>query len=259
MYLFSAFMGTLPEAFTYAEYARRGFFEMCAIAGINLAVLLVAHLIVQREYAEEPKVLRVQTIVLSLFTTLLIVIGLSKMMLYIEAYGLTPLRVYTSWFMVLLFLVFAVVMIRQLKRFNASRIIIAGFVVWFLILSYGNVDGMIANYNIRQYEEGSLQTLDIEALGSLSDAVVPPLYKTYQQLDTTNASESILAERIIAAIGEYSEESSGNENRREESQESENSKRKSRGFLDYNYQRYQADEIRETLSGQFIRLPDRSL
>jgi hypothetical protein len=40
VYLFSAFAGVLPEGFTtYAEYARRGFFELCGVAAINLFVL----------------------------------------------------------------------------------------------------------------------------------------------------------------------------------------------------------------------------
>ena len=37
--LFSAFAGVRPEGLTYAEYARQGFFELCGVAMINLAVL----------------------------------------------------------------------------------------------------------------------------------------------------------------------------------------------------------------------------
>ena len=41
-YFFSAFAGLLPSGFTYAEYARRGFFELIAVAAINLGLLLFA-------------------------------------------------------------------------------------------------------------------------------------------------------------------------------------------------------------------------
>ena len=42
-YFFSAFKGFLPEGgITYAQYARKGFFEMCTIAVINLAIVFVA-------------------------------------------------------------------------------------------------------------------------------------------------------------------------------------------------------------------------
>lgn len=35
-YLFSACVGILPESFTYAEYARQGFFELCGITAFNV-------------------------------------------------------------------------------------------------------------------------------------------------------------------------------------------------------------------------------
>ena len=35
-YLFAAFQGSLPEEFTYAEYARRGYFELCHNGAWNL-------------------------------------------------------------------------------------------------------------------------------------------------------------------------------------------------------------------------------
>jgi hypothetical protein len=83
-YLFSAFRGSLPDVFTYAEYARRGFFELCTVAGINLGVLAVAHLIVRRGPGEEPKALRLVTVAISLFTIMLIATALSKMVMYIN-------------------------------------------------------------------------------------------------------------------------------------------------------------------------------
>ena len=41
-YFFSAFRGLLPEEFTVAEYARRGFFEMSVIAVINFIVVSIS-------------------------------------------------------------------------------------------------------------------------------------------------------------------------------------------------------------------------
>ena len=47
-YLFSAFRDQLPAAMTYADYARRGFFELCAVTGINLVVMAAALLFTAR-------------------------------------------------------------------------------------------------------------------------------------------------------------------------------------------------------------------
>ena len=49
MILFSALAGKLPEAFTYAEYARRGFFELCQVSVWNLCILIMSDLFTSRK------------------------------------------------------------------------------------------------------------------------------------------------------------------------------------------------------------------
>ena len=229
-YLFSAFGGDLPEVFTYAEYARRGFFELCAVAGINLGILLVSHLTVKRSEDENPRTLRIETLLISLFTILLIATALSKMVMYIDAYGLTQLRVFTSWFMILLLFVFVVICIRQFKKFNSARLIILGFVLMFMALSYGNVDGVIAKYNIERYEAGTLTTFDADMLGSLSDAAVPHIYDMYLR---TGERDVEMRERLKAAIREREPDGRGS-------------------FREFNLQKHRADEIRALLRGEQI-------
>lgn len=224
-YLFSAFHNQLPELMTHAEYARRGFFELCAVAGINLAVITTAHLIVKRE---KVRVLQIETTALSLFTLMLIITAISKMVMYINTYGLTQLRVYTTWFMVVLFLIFAVIAVRQFKKFNATRVILVGFVVFFLIMSYGNVDGRIAAYNIDRYMNGTLESLDVKDLSGLSDAAVPYMYNLY--LDTENQS---LKTELKAAI--------------EKTPGSENMIPHQKTFRDFNFQSHAAQTIRNLL------------
>ena len=49
-YFFSAFSGFLPEGeVNYADYARKGFFEMCAISVINLAIVFTAWLLAKKK------------------------------------------------------------------------------------------------------------------------------------------------------------------------------------------------------------------
>jgi hypothetical protein len=194
-YLFSAFANRLPEMMTYAEYARRGFFELCTVAGINLVVITAAHLLAKRE---KIKVLQIETVALCVFTLMLILTAISKMVMYIDTYGLTQLRVYTSWFMLVLFFIFAVTAIRQFKQFNAARTLLIGFVVFFLLLSYGNIDGRIAAYNIDRYKNGTLESLDVKALGHLSEAAVPHLYALYQE--TSDQSLKVELKEALKAL-----------------------------------------------------------
>ena len=104
-YLFSAFAGIRPEMYTYSEYARKGFFELCGVAAVNLAVLLAANLFTKtdREYNRTLRWLNLQ---ISVLTLLLIGTAASKMVLYISAYGLTIRRIQTMVFMGWLAVVF---------------------------------------------------------------------------------------------------------------------------------------------------------
>ena len=231
-YLFSAFGGNLPNTFTYAEYARRGFFELCIVAGINLGVLAVSYFILKREPNEEPKIFRIETVLVSLFTILLIVTALSKMIMYIEAYGLTQLRVYTSWFMILLLFIFAVVCIRQFKKFNAIRIIIIGFVSLFVILTYSDIDGRIAEYNISRYKNGTLANLDIDMLDELSDAAIPYMYDLYLNTDKNDTATRQKLLTAIKSTNTYDDNS----------------------FRIFNLQKHEADRIRIMITSESMQV-----
>lgn len=173
-YHLAAFQEYLPAGFTYATYARRGFFELCAVAIINLGVLALLYVLCRREGDRLPAVIRGYGAGLCLMTLLLIAVALRKMLLYIDRYGLTPLRVYTSWFMVLLAVVFLLVGLSLLvPRLQASKAVVLAFVLWFGILQFANVDGLIARYNVTRYQAETLPAIDVSLFDSLSDTAVP--------------------------------------------------------------------------------------
>ncbi len=173
-YFTSAFAGLLPEGFTYAGYARQGFFQLCAVAVIDLLVLLAIRCFCRRAEERLPRSMRVYSVVLCVFTLLLIATALGKMMLYIRQYGLTPLRVYTSWFMVLLAVVFIILAVSQFwHTAKPLRAITAAFLVLFALLQFINVDGGIAAYNAARYRDGTLKSVDVSLFYELGDAAVP--------------------------------------------------------------------------------------
>lgn len=178
-YLFSAFTGDLPASMTYAEYARRGFFELCGIAAINLALIGFVYTFSKRKEGEYSRSLKILSGLLSMSTILLITTAISKMLMYISSYGLTRLRVYTLWFMVVLMLIFVLILIWHFRKYNLGRPIIIGFMVLFLALGFSNSDGLIAKYNVEKYERESSHTeitnFDIAMYADMSIAVVPHL------------------------------------------------------------------------------------
>ena len=181
-YLFSAFGGDLPASVTYAEYARQGFFQLAAVAAINLGVLGFTYLFTRRDGQRHPGIVRIPGLALTVLTLLLITTAISKMLLYMDQYGLTRLRVYVLWFMLVMFIVFVLLAIWQVRPFRVSSPIALVCVLSFLVLAWGNTDGMIADWNVGRYLEGHMRTIDVDYLRfSLSDAAVPALSELSDQ------------------------------------------------------------------------------
>ena len=169
-YFLSAFAGNLPDGYTYADYARQGFFELFAVALINLGVLCIMSLFSKKAGREKTKALKFYSIIISVFTIILIATAMSKMVMYIDNYGLTKLRLYTSWFMVLLALTFVMVIIKQFKfDMQFAKHFSIMFTIMFAILCFSRTEAIIARYNIKMYNSGYLDELDIHAILEMSD------------------------------------------------------------------------------------------
>lgn len=191
-YLFSAFSGDLPATYTYAEYARKGFFELCGIAGINLILIAFAYTCVKRNAREYPRSLKILTGAISIFTVLFVVTAMSKMLLYIESYGLTRLRVYTLWFMVVIMFVFLLIIIWHIKSVNVGKPIIIGIATLILLLSFANTDGLIAKKNIEDYQNKKTIELDTYMLGKLSNGAAPYINELANTTGDVELKEELL-------------------------------------------------------------------
>ena len=117
-YLFGAFTRTLPESFTVAEYARQGFFELCRVMAINFTLFWL----VTRTARRESKPVRWMAAALLIESMLFAVIALSKLALYISCFGLTPLRVQSTWLVCVLLFGSACVLYTHLTGKKSMRV-----------------------------------------------------------------------------------------------------------------------------------------
>ncbi len=202
-YFFSAFKGFLPDGeITYAEYARKGFFEMCAIAVINLIIVFVSLLLAKKQKGKVCFGVKAVATFISLFTLIIIATAISKMVLYIDAYGMTVKRLTTSAFMVFLGIVFISLAFKvYCRRINVIKTALATAGIIVLILGVFNVNTVCAEYNYQAYINSKLETIDIDALYELGDEGVPYLTKFAYAKDTELAEQ---AKRHLAKI--YCEE-----------------------------------------------------
>ena len=168
----SAFTGVLPQGYTYADYAREGFFQLCAVCAINGALYLFVSLFTRMGKGQGAQ--RGLLTALCLCSLILAATAASKMVLYIRTYGLTPLRVYSSWAMILLVAAFLLALIGAYwKKLNMVRALLVLFLVMFSSLCLCDTNALIADYNVRAYEQGRLDAVDTSVFWDLGDSAVP--------------------------------------------------------------------------------------
>ena len=97
---------------------------------------------------EENKGLRILNVVLSVLTLLLIVTAMSKLVMYIDVYGLTVNRILPQTFMIWMAVVYAAMILRQRKVFPMAKICIMTGAVLFVLLCVVPVEDCVQAYNI---------------------------------------------------------------------------------------------------------------
>jgi hypothetical protein len=199
-YFFSAFTGTRPDGWlSYSEYARQGFFELCGVAAINLALLTAANVLCKKPRAENI-VLRVFNIVLALITLLLIATAFSKMTLYIGAFGLTIQRILPCVFMVLLAFICIAVIVMQRVKFSIARASLIFGAVLFTALCLADTDSLVVRCNTDRYLSGTLAQYDTDILYRSGPAGVG------SALDVFNTtSDTVLKEKIRDYLADQKE------------------------------------------------------
>ena len=192
-YYVSGFVGVLPDSTSYAQYAREGFFQLCTVAVINLIVIFSIYLFMRRN--GKGVVMRILSLAFSAATLALISTAIAKMVLYINRYGLTPKRVYSSWFMLVLAVVFLLVCVKQFApKFKIVATTFFVTVAMFALLGLSGADSIIANYNVNAYLSGKLDSVDVYALEDLGDSAVPSLVRLARHYDKENGTS--IAEQI---------------------------------------------------------------
>jgi hypothetical protein len=168
---------------TFAEHARRGFFQLIATTALTLAVLLAAAWTVRAEDEAARRVLRRAGVLVLVAVAPIPVSAFWRLGLYVEAYGLTEIRLYSSAIMV--WLVFCLAwlgptVLRRAPRRFAFGSWVAGFVT-LLALDAVNPDALIAKVNLDRARRGA--ALDTAYLGRLSADAVPGILGRAGEID----------------------------------------------------------------------------
>jgi hypothetical protein len=191
-YLFggSAVVSITPSL-TFAEYARRGFFELVTASALLLPVLLLADSVHPPDTSK--RLLRILSG--SLITLLLVVMtsAAKRMQIYQSQFGLTELRFYVSSFIIVLAILFAwfcaTVLTGNRRYFAGGMFSIAALSI--VALHVVNPDAWIARVNLARAADG--KNFDAKYLSGLSTDAAPEIsaaqgklsFKLQQELKTS--------------------------------------------------------------------------
>ncbi len=185
-YFFSAMSGILPDGyvFTVAQYARRGFFEMATVAAINMIIVFASITISKKQEGKVNVFVKILCTFIILFTLLIIATAISKMVLYIDQFGMTVLRITTSSFMVFLSVVFISLLLRVYKAsIKVLKVSLIAACCVLTVLGVANVNRVAAGYNYQRYIDKTLPDIDINAIYELGDEGVPYLTRLAKSKD----------------------------------------------------------------------------
>ena len=130
----------------YASDARAGFFQLLFVCMINLILVLTC-----LNRFKESKTLKIILTVISLCTYIMIASSAMRMILYIQYYDLTFLRIFVLWALVVIFFLMTGVLFHIYRReFPFFRYCMTVVTVLYIGFSFSHPDYFIARYNISQ-------------------------------------------------------------------------------------------------------------
>lgn len=154
----------LPSGLTYSEYARQGFFQLCAAAIFVFALVCLCRTCTRHAEGAQKNLLGALYTLLLLCTILLSVSSFYRLMLYERAFSYTQLRIYVQAFLILLSLICAGGIVHIWLPWQGVRQWVALLsLACLLALSCFNVDAFIARENTKRLDK------TMEAYGEYGD------------------------------------------------------------------------------------------
>lgn len=194
-YFVGGFAGIVPEEYTLAEYARRGFFEMAWLCAINMGLIVLFVTMVRKSDGRAPLSTRLLCLFVGLVTLFIVAAASAKMLTYIDGYGLTRLRVMTQLIILFFGLTALVVSVSLfLKKPRYMPVLLIGALLLGGSAFWVDVDTLVATYNVSAYQHGVLKTVDVDYLGTLGSGAIPQIAKLVKDQDPEVAEA---AQRVL--------------------------------------------------------------
>lgn len=195
---------SLPQGYSYANYAREGFFQLLFVCVINLVLVLLC-----LSRFKESKYLKVILTIISMCTYIMIASSAMRMLLYINYYYLTFLRLFVLWSLAVIFIIMTGIIIYIYKdRFPLFKFSMITVTIAYLFLSFSHPDYFIAKYNITFSSRENInerEYLDTYYLSELSSDAAPVIVDYLEDLDEQDKDGALSTENnyVIENLHHY--------------------------------------------------------
>ncbi|EGO63701.1 DUF4153 domain-containing protein [Acetonema longum] len=197
-YLFGSFSNVLPSGLSYADYARRGFFELVAVALINAGIVLGVIRFTVTPGHRAALTLQWLNSLLIFSTFVMLFSAHFRMTLYEESYGYTYLRFFTHSFMAMIFVMLCVTGYKVWRAgINLAKWYIVIGLAAYVLINYVNVDTLIARKNMERFYRTGV--IDVCYMAGLSYDALPylaELTKASDPLIQQTAREQIILKSL---------------------------------------------------------------
>ena len=182
----------------YAAYARSGFFQLVMVALLTLCLIMPALVL-----CKEDKSVRILSILVAVLTMVIDISAFFRMYLYIDAYGLTTLRIVTLWGIGMIMLALIAAAVKAfLPHVKVCSALAAVILTTWVGMNFTNIDRIVAgnqtsrlNAQIQQdagqIREGPGWSIRLAALAS-DQYWSPDYYAAFEKIEDGQARSDAL-------------------------------------------------------------------
>lgn len=188
------FSGSLQGDLTYAEYARKGFFELLFVTLINLSITVLVLQYVKQISIFVLRLIQFLLTALVLSSGVMLVSAFIRLNLYEEAYGFTFIRVIAHSFMILLVVIFMYTLFKiWITKLSLFHFYFITTLLYYTGMNMIDVESFVVEKNLDRYEQTG--KIDPLYLNSLSYSGIVGLIKLYEKNSEIPEVKQILLDR----------------------------------------------------------------
>ncbi|MFC4559558.1 DUF4153 domain-containing protein [Virgibacillus kekensis] len=194
---FTYFFGDgLQEGYTFAEYARRGFFELVIVTMINWTILICCLKLITDMRDSMKRFLKLMYSLLIIVSGVMLASAYQRLSMYEAAYGFTLDRLLAHAFMIFLMVIFAYTLIRVwIEGIELLHFYLIAGLICYTVLNVVHIEQLVVEENLERYEDTG--KLDIHYLNTLGYTGIEGLIELYKQEPEYPELERILYYRQL--------------------------------------------------------------